>query len=753
MPPRKSRRLETASAVGEEAETLEEYAERVDQLCPGMSTAEAILWDLNNTRSVLTSRTIDHSIGCTHSDTQTCHIFVDLKLWNEFLWIIHLELKEVVPRKLGIVHQLGCSWKRVSEIQKSHAFILLHWLLKNHHCIELLELKETPFGTDLRFLGDALQCNVGIKKLRVSNFEMIPKAFFTALATLSGLQKLALCDVSLTRHAVAELQLAIKEMPSLTSVELEVRKLNPRNQSGLLDALAGSSVAELHLPGWCLDNSTVFAKFLARNTKLKKLTLDYIVSERERTNEVLDLFGALRTNKVLEKLYLPYCFLRPSEGRFLAQVMAENNTLSVLRVGIAFGNELDDFADLIERNGSLRELEIEGSFLIDELAGCIKKNTTLRKLTLQSARIGVERTDAFLNALACNESLELVTLGNVFELVPGDFHELLEQKGLEKRVHYDCYTSDPPIHTSNKRSGTNLQRVYIEPQQDPVILVVHYMYYKLASPFRFVEVSIRLDRLGCTSARLLARYLSSTKVLESLYLTFDANEHSMPILLGGLRLNKSISSLAFEDCEFTNEDASVLGALVKESRSMQEITLLSPDHSTSLAVISELSRCLVDNYFLLSVKTNEYLDLGDYMFEIRDKMRRNGSTLLDAVQFAMGSCTKRHAEAFERHLESKSLVQKLQEVTGETEFEVRNRIKTRLRYIRYNFMTVVGVVKEKVICRQGKRQQTLIDHIGFDNLLRVVSYLKVRDIVDEPVAGCSHVPGSRMQLRKRKARP
>lgn len=740
------------SEAAGETRTLEEYAAQVNQLCPGMSTAKAILWSLNNTRSVLTSRTIDHSIGCTHSDTQACHILGDLKLWNEFLWIVHLELKEVVPGKLGIVHQLGCNWKMVPDTQRSHAFILLHWLLKNHRCIEVLELKETPFDTDLHLIGDALRHHIGIKKLKVSHFDWVPKAFVASLSTLPRLEKLKLCDVTLTWHALVELQRSLKEVTSLRSLELDVRELNPRNEVGLLSALENCPATALRIPGWCLDNGAMFAEFLAQNTKLKELTIDCIASERERTNEMLDLFGALRTNKVLEKLYLPYCSLQPSEGAFLAQVLAENCSLRVLQVETADGDEPRAFAELIERNGGLQELEIGGMYRISELAGCIRKNTTLRKLCLQGAHMCMEEMESFLGALADNESLDLVRLGNVFEVFPGDFHRLLENKGLEKRVHYDCYLSEPPIHTSNKRSSTNLERVFFDLQHNEED-IVHLQYFKLACPYQFVEVSVRLDKLDYVAAKLLARFVASASVLESLYLSFNTDKRSMPVLLAGLRRNESISSLAFEDCSFTKEDATLLGALVKESKTLQEITLLSPDYSTSFAVISELSRCLVDNYSVLSVRTNEYLDLAEYMFAIKDIMRRNGSVLLDAVRFAMGSCTKRHAEAFELYLKNKLLVQKIREVAGETEWEARERVKARLRYLRYNFMTVAGVVKESVTCEQGKWQQTLLDHIGFDNLLRVVSYLKVRDIVDEPVAGCSRPPGSRMQLRKRKARP
>ncbi|CAN7944139.1 unnamed protein product [Ixodes hexagonus] len=752
MPPRKSRRLDMSSAATEQTQTLEEYAARINQLCPEMSDPEAILYSLENTHSVLTSRKMDHSIGCTHSDTQACHILRHLKLWNEFLWIVHLELKEVLPRKLGIVHQLGCDWRVASDIQRSHASILLHWLLKKHHCIESLELKQTPFATDLHLISDGLRCNVGIKSIKVSLFEEVPKSFVTALATLPKLEELELRDSSLTRHALAELPLTIKKMPSLRTLKLDMRKLNPRSISGLIDALEHSTVAVLHIPGWCLNNGTVFADLLARNTKLKELTISCIIDERERTNEVLALFGAMKLNRSLEKLHLPYCSLQLSECSFLAEVMAENSSLRVLEVQTVYGHEPYAFAELIERNSSLRELEVTGLYPRPELAGSIRRNTTLKKLSFHCARMTMEITEAFLAAVADNQSLELVTLGNVFEMCPGEFHELLEQKGLEKRVRYNCYTSEPPIHMSNKNSGRKLERVFAGPERDPEMDVILYMYSKLASPYRLVEVSIRLERLDHAAARLLARFLSTTKVLESLYLAFYTDESSMPALLEGLSLNKTIVSLAFEDCEFTTEDAKLLAAVVEKSRTLQEIVLLSPEYSTSLAVMSELSWCLDENYFLLSVRTNEYLDLGHYMFEIKDIMRRNGSMLLDAVQFAMGSCTKRHAEAFERHLENKALVRKIQEIAKETEFEASERIKTRLRYLKYNFMTVAGIVKESVVCEQGRKQQTLLDQIGYDNLLRVVSYLKLRDIVDEPVAGCSRASRSRMQLRRRRAR-
>ncbi|KAM7310364.1 uncharacterized protein ISCGN_007272 [Ixodes scapularis] len=724
----------SGTAAPHQTGPLNWYAVYIKRLCKGYPVgSQEILSDLCNTKSIFTSRKIDFGVGCTQSDSQQCQIFKDLKLWNEFLWNMNAELKEVLPGKLGVVPG-SCDFDTTSDDQLTHASILLHWLLKEHRCIQVFELLEhCTTCWDMRLLGDALRLSAGIKRLKLDKFHL-SRCFVHTLATLSKLEELELCLGTMSKNALAHLQLVLEEMPSLKSLKLDLRSMSLNKTRALLQALKCCAATSLCLNGSCLklENGRAFAEFFAQNSMLKELTVDHL-AKREKSQDVKPLFHALRTNKTLEKLCLPGCCLATSEARLLVQVVATNSTLKILQVKCTCANGPAVFGELIGSNRSLSELEITLAPSISELAASIRKNTTMKKLSVSCKYLTVQSTETFLDALAFNKSLELVRLGNISEQEPGYFHRLLEEKGLDSRVHYVCSIIEPVIYMSNRKSGADLRRT--RPRLSEAMLdTVHHVCRQLARPHQFVDLSISLYHLDLESARLLAEFLSSTKVLKHVNLAFIfGDRYSMQGILEGLRCNKSLSSVALE-IVFEEEDAYVMGALVKTNKSLREITVLSPFKDMYSKVIFELSEGLVDNYYLFRVETSNYAQCAEAVFKIKDIMRRNTSMLLDAVKFAMGSCTKKQAEAFELLFESDALVEKLQELAYDTDFEARERVKKRLQYLKYNFMTVAGVVKANMVCELGEKQETRLDQIAFDSWLKIRSYLKVRDIADEPVA-------------------
>ncbi|CAN7982577.1 unnamed protein product [Ixodes pacificus] len=325
----------------------------------------------------------------------------------------------------------------------------------------------------------------------------------------------------------------------------------------------------------------------------------------------------------------------------------------------------------------------------------------MKKLSVSCKYLTVQSTEAFLDALACKKSPELVRLGNISEQEPGYFHRLLEEKGLDSRVHYVCSIIEPDIYMSNRKSGADLRRARPRPSE-AMLDTVHHVCRQLARPHQFVDLNISLYHLDRESARLLRQN------------SYHLPRYSMQVILEGLRCNKSLSSVALE-IVFGEEDAYVMGALVKTNKNLREITVLSPLKHMYSKVIFELSEGLVDNYYLLRVETSNYAQCAKAVFKIKDVMRRHTSMLLDAVQFAMGSCTKKQAEAFERLFESDALVEKLQELAHDTGFEARERVKKRLQYLKYNCMRVAGIVKANMVCEQGERQETRLDQIAFDS--------------------------------------
>ncbi|KAG0412530.1 hypothetical protein HPB47_010328 [Ixodes persulcatus] len=71
-------------------------------------------------------------------------IWGDLTLWNEFLWLVDAQLLEVTPGVLGVVCLHGeVSAPVYNNILHCHECMLLHWLVKEHRCVKVLELERT----------------------------------------------------------------------------------------------------------------------------------------------------------------------------------------------------------------------------------------------------------------------------------------------------------------------------------------------------------------------------------------------------------------------------------------------------------------------------------------------------------------------------------------------------------------------------------------------------------------------------------
>ncbi|EEC01152.1 hypothetical protein IscW_ISCW001319 [Ixodes scapularis] len=170
----------------------------------------------------------------------------------------------------------------------------------------------------------------------------------------------------------------------------------------------------------------------------------------------------------------------------------------------------------------------------------------------------------------------------------------------------------------------------------------------------------------------------------------------------------------------------------------------------SFAILLYIPSCLSQNYTVIDVDISDHREAEEDMFRVKDTMRRNLSFLQRAAQFAMGVRSKQCAEAFERVHRSEALVTKLQELACVTKAEAREKIKSSLRDLDENFLVMAGVVRKKVVCVEPTSGQITLDRIGVDNWLQIRSYLKVGDVLDEPVAECQKAPAKRRHVRKRK---
>ncbi|CAN8001115.1 unnamed protein product, partial [Ixodes hexagonus] len=715
---------------------LRNYAIDLRRHCPGLPPVVKIHQDLLYSRSPLSSRKVNYNITCTGTGTKPCQIIKGLSTWNEFLWLINTELKELSPGKLGIVYQLGCRSRDVSDQRRQHACVVLHWLLQEHRCIETLELETTVIPMNHHLFCYALRLNSGLRRLKLSRYDLSGKVsedVMAAIATMVRLEELELAWVSMPTGALKWLGVLIEQSQNLKKLVLHFMETTRGAAAHLVSGLkTNTSVMSLSLNDVCLrrDNGDVaFAEYLAQNSTLKELSIEVQVYGGAQSIGIL--LGALRTNRCLEKLWLFSGHLDAPEGDVLADVMVVNDTLRTLHVGDE-SSDTTFLAELIKWNVGLEELEIVtcSPWHFWPIGEAICKNTRLRTLIVHCSSTSIDDARPLLNAVAHSKTLEQLFLKNICESKLGEFCKVLQEMGIEGKVKYSSYISQPLIRVSTIDSSNRVLRDYYGPQDRLEPEVVLDGLCQLVCLSNIIQLTLKLDQdLDLDSATLLASFLSSSQKLKDIQFSFFTKDVSTRIIVEGLKSNCSVSNLILEDWNFSEMTAVLFGSYLRANKTLNYLTVLS---SGAWAITQEMARSIVSNYFLLDFKTMELRDLENSMYHIKDILRRNVSLLHRALQFVMGSRLKMHAEAFELLYKSESLLRLMRDHVHGSEPDHRQKIRDGVQYLELNFMTLAGVVKKRVVCESlGKCQRLQLDGIGLGNWLKVRSYLKVSDVLDK----------------------
>lgn len=434
-------------------QTLKAYASHVSKLCPKNWTANELHTELCNSTSHLTSKKVDLNRPCTDSETQFCHIYDELSLWNEVLCHCHMQIKEVAPKELAISAFHGRILQPGTAVK--YALVLVHWLLKEHHCLKALRIQGSVILENSELLCDALRLAVGLKSLEIWDKRNI-RAFyqpviahqrlFRTIGTLAGLEELKLNCVLLSSKELAILKTAFENMTCLrsfvvTNIAFDV-SMASKESFHLMEGLkCCKTITELYLgcSYLCEVLSTALAEYLGDNCTLRDLTLHLPLGGVLHREELAPMLGALARNKALQKLHLIGYPLFELQHHLVVEAMTANQTLRSLHITDEwswFGHE--NFPDIIKNNSGLLELALEGPIReeVKSFTEAICVNKTMQKLSLNWSRVSVCDTKEFCSALAKNQSLQMVIMSNVDEKLVEGVYNVLKETGTEHRVHF-----------------------------------------------------------------------------------------------------------------------------------------------------------------------------------------------------------------------------------------------------------------------------------------------------------------------------
>ncbi|KAH7991007.1 hypothetical protein HPB51_026485 [Rhipicephalus microplus] len=99
--------------------------------------------------------------------TRWMFLLAELSLWNEFLWVANFELREVRPGRLALACLRGQVVPITSDMQRRHSFVLIHWLLMEHRCIESVELCESRITRNRFLFRDGLRLSRNLRHVKL----------------------------------------------------------------------------------------------------------------------------------------------------------------------------------------------------------------------------------------------------------------------------------------------------------------------------------------------------------------------------------------------------------------------------------------------------------------------------------------------------------------------------------------------------------------------------------------------------------
>ncbi|CAN8027891.1 unnamed protein product [Ixodes persulcatus] len=773
LPQLRKRPSEQTTTATKKNEMLHRYAANVSQRCPVL-TAEEILFFLN---SVGGETNAEFVAPCSAEGAQLCHIVEYLSVCNNFLRWISMELKEVEPGEFGFFPlEMHLFRQPVGDGEDLciRGWILLHWLLQEHRCIKTLMLPRTIDPKYQDVLSDALQLNSGLNKLTLRDWqEKEGFSNISAIGTLAHLEELDMGHVCLSPSALGDLGDALPEISTLHTLKLPYIETDFGNTDHddyvmqLVQALKRlPKITVLSSDDFVLESESInvaFTEFVAESNTLKKLSLHH----SNCYEEIDALFTAVGQNNSLEELHLEGFILYEDSEQLLGKVAAQHKGLRYLEVGIysdykEWQIEGVALAKLVGCNTGLRELVFVGSTVecLPAFAEAVRKNTTMEKLTLGLLGMDVPDYRVFLQALACNKSLQLVTFREYFNTYFHDIILLMQETGTEGRLEISASIDDAQVFESSLKNSTSLTKIRYFPSYDSRPMLPG-AFHHLLQHHHLQELNIRLDHpIEMESATSLALFLSTTSSLRHVALEFRATAASSRILVEGIAGNTSLTSLSISFWTFKAPEADLLWQMLESSKTLKTLTLelLEFEHCQ---VLDQVPGGLLNNHYLLKATIQQnpehcpktffsgirvevqekliFVSTQSFQFGVQELVRRNLSTLHRAVQFVMGARGRRFAEAFERVSKGSTLVEALKKATSESEEEMKRKVASSTRYLDEHFLAEAGVVRDTVVCGESSRVQ--LDRIGLYNWLHIRQFLRVTDIILKP-KGLPAGPGS-----------
>ncbi|KAH7932557.1 hypothetical protein HPB51_029228 [Rhipicephalus microplus] len=682
---------------------------------------------------------LDYRTPCTSAEGRLCNIFENLRLWNEFFWMVGLQLRELSPGQLSIVRFGGRTYNRVEE-QLSDAAKLLQHLLAHHRCIASVELDDIILKGHDQPIREALHRSPSLRKLELWSQYLATSAsrsFVATLPKLNQLQVLKIFDMPFDSVIIRDFSKFLSSTRSLTTLNMIYQILEEQDAVILVQGLErNTSISTLSINMSVQSSKSLFTRYLRLNQTLRTLNM---ASQLNTEHDLSPTIGALFHNNHLSVLNLIGFDLDYSQNELIVSMLIQNRTLRSLHMvnslinieaSIVVPSIVEPIYFAFRREASLISLWLVA----------LTENNTLSELTMDML-LWMELDDykLFFLALACNSFLKKVNVPYLEDKDVADICRAVRQAGVQERVslgkHRFWQETTAPLSECKELSCITLQR-RAHFHDEPLHTTLRQL--PMCSHVKSLCLNIDMEGMNDMWRSLMVQYITKTTALRELRLVFIPNDSFRTAwfdgtLLQALAKNKSIRELVIFGFLFGEIESQVLVNMLDSSRTLCDVAI-SPccTDASTVSLARRLSATMSGNYTLLRIGLSCSGSCPTELFAIDDVVRRNNSLATRAAHFVKGTRHKYCGAAAELIGFNQGLVEKVQELAAVDENEAASRIKRSLKSISEldDFMRLVGVVKRSVSCHRREDGQKQIVDLNRDCWLHIRQFVKVGDILD-----------------------
>ncbi|XP_075559422.1 uncharacterized protein LOC142590911 [Dermacentor variabilis] len=658
---------------------------------------------------------IDPTIPCSArhgGDPSCCHLLGKLLAWNQVLWHIGLQLRELTaPGELSLV-RVGHSGSHQHNMRGRDARLVFQVLLVRHRCVVSVDLDEAVLeggglGEYRERIVRALWQNDSLKTVTFgslfADYRCIRDELFGTVAAMTHLQELVISASAVVPPVLLDAICSLlTATSSLTTLSIRGLVFGAEGAMRLLDALwFNDTIAELSVHESILhshppEEEPRFNSHLAATTLLRSLTIEGVRSNPQKLTPML---APLVVRGAFRKLKLVGFLLDNDSACVITRLVScEGGLLKELDVSgcrwaaDAVPRRLDD-AGRLESEQPGPAFSKPACPLLQELDDTARVELSFLALSFAELKPYDLRT---LFSTACTvESLVTISVSDVAQGELPELCRVIRDTGMSGRVRIEGeYLVDCAVLGALEEFPEALRHAAVslheQPSREAFRLTVRLLgsWYQVTTLRLLLTQEVVRDVIGI---RLLSNYLSAASELRNLSLTgcsqpdlsrcLRAVNSSHAVLLDAILGNAGIRVLEVDGLRLGDDNLCFLAEEVTFSETLCEFSFSSWDSYENKVFVMMLAEDFRVNKGILRLRVSNSMggETDEEWFAIEQALGRNMGYAICAAHFVLFDVVStRCAEAFANVYSCSSLNERVQELASVDEAEATSMIESSL---------------------------------------------------------------------------